>query len=251
MILKTLDNAIQVLNCFTKEKKTWGVRELARELNMSHTAINRILKTYEKNGFLRQKPESQKYYLGLKLLEFSQQIGELTSITEDVLPVMRKIAEKTRESVFLTWKENKEGVTLAIAETEERIKFSVSVGTRTPLYAGASCKVMMAFLSEKEQLAIIEDGLRKFTSQTIEEKEILMEQLRDIRSKGWGYTCGEYTNQVFGLGVPLFDRNDQVVASITIAGPKYRLTDPKREEMIQVLIEETKEIQQMIYNFYL
>lgn len=251
MILKTLDNAIQVLNCFTKEKQAWGVRELARELNMSHTAINRILKTYEKNGLLRQNTETQKYYLGLKFLEFSELIGEVTSITEDILPMMKQIMEKTKESVYLTWKENYEGVTLAIAESEQRIKFSVSVGSRTSLYAGASCKVMMAFLPEEEQQQIIEAGLKRFTTNTVLDEDVLMEQLEDIKAKGWSDTCGEYSNQVFGLGVPLFDRSGNVIASITIAGPEYRLTEQKKEEMIQILLEDTKEIQQMIANYYL
>src|SRR5699024_12030804 len=104
-----------------------------------------------KNGLLRQNTETQKYYLGLKFLEFSQLIGEVTSIKEDILPMMKQIMGKTKESDYLTWKENYEGVTLAIAEREERIKFSVSVGSRTPLYAGASCKVIMTFLLEEKQ----------------------------------------------------------------------------------------------------
>lgn len=249
MILKTLDNAIQVLNCFTKEKKAWGVRELARELKTSHTAINRILKTYEKNGFLTQDKESKKYYLGLKFVEFSQIIRERMSITEDILPIMEKISELTKESIFLTWKENKEGVTLAIAESEERIKFSVSIGTRTPLYVGASCKVIMAYLSKDEQINVMEDGFQRFTVNTTNDMESLLKELNEIKKQGWSYTCGEYTDQVFGLGVPLFDKNDRVVASVTIAGPQYRLNDKKKKEMLHILLEETKEIQQMIYNF--
>lgn len=248
MILKTLDNAIQVLNCFTKEKKAWGVRELARELKTSHTAINRILKTYEKNGFLTQDKESKKYYLGLKFVEFSQIIRERMSITEDILPIMEKISELTKESIFLTWKENKEGVTLAIAESEERIKFSVSIGTRTPLYVGASCKVIMAYLSKDEQINVMEDGFQRFTVNTTNDMESLLKELNEIKKQGWSYTCGEYTDQVFGLGVPLFDKNDRVVASVTIAGPQYRLNDKKKKEMLHILLEETKEIQQMIYN---
>lgn len=248
MILKTLDNAIQVLNCFTKEKKAWGVRELARELKTSHTAINRILKTYEKNGFLTQDKESKKYYLGLKFVEFSQIIRERMSITEDILPVMERISELTKESIFLTWKENKEGVTLAIAESEERIKFSVSIGTRTPLYVGASCKVIMAYLSKDEQINVMEDGFQRFTVNTTNDMESLLKELNEIKKQGWSYTCGEYTDQVFGLGVPLFDKNDRVVASVTIAGPQYRLNDKKKKEMLHILLEETKEIQQMIYN---
>src|SRR5699024_1025495 len=144
-----------------------------------------------------------------------------------------------------------EGVTLAIAESEERIKFSVSVGSRTPLYAGASCKVMMAFLLEEEQQEIIETGLKRFTTNTVLDEDVLMEQLEDIKAKGWSYTCREYKYQIFRLGVLLFDRTGNAVALITLAGPEYRLTKQKKEEMIQILLEDTKDIQQMIANFYL
>jgi len=249
MILKTLDNAIQVLNCFTEDKKSWGVRELARELNTSHTAVNRILRTYQKNGFLTQDPETKKYHLGLKFLEFSQIVRGQYSITEQIYPIMQKLSEQTRETIFLTWRENDDGVTLAIAESDERIKFSVSIGTRTPLYVGASCKVIMAFLPREEQLAIIDQGLRKFTDNTPQHKEQLLKELDEIKTQRWSYTCGEYTDEVFGLGVPIFDKNNKIIASITIAGPKYRLTEDKKKSMLNLLIGETKAIQRMINSY--
>ncbi|MFD1385975.1 IclR family transcriptional regulator [Oceanobacillus oncorhynchi subsp. oncorhynchi] len=242
-MLKTLDKAIQVLNCFTKEKTSWGVRELARELNTSHTIISRILKTFENNGFLTQDKETKKYYLGLKFIEFSQIIQERISVTEEVLPIMETISELTKESIFLTWKENNEGVTLAIAESEERIKFSVSIGTRTPLYVGASCKSIMAYVTDDEKMKIIEEA--ELPDSDISE---LLEELNQINRQGWSYTCGEYSDQVFGLSVPLFDNKQQIIASITIAGPAYRINEEKKAVMLKVLQEETRRIQQMIYN---
>ncbi|MBP2258888.1 IclR family transcriptional regulator [Virgibacillus alimentarius] len=249
MILKTLDNAIQVLNCFTKEKKAWGVRELARKLETSHTAINRILVTFEKNNFLTQDPETKKYHLGLKFVEFSEIVRGQFSITEAIEPIMQEISRKTRESIFLTWKENDVGVTLGMAESEERIKFSVSIGTRTPLYVGASCKVMMAYLSREEQLSIIDKGLRKFTENTPQNKEQLLKELDEIKEQGWSFTDGEYSDQVFGLGVPIFDTNGRIIASITIAGPEYRITEEKKIEMLELLLVEIKSIQQVFYNY--
>lgn len=249
MILKTLDNAIQVLNCFTREKNAWGVRELARKLETSHTVINRILVTFEKNGFLTQNLETKKYHLGLKFVEFSEVVREQFSITEAIEPIMQDISRKTGESIFLTWKENDVGVTLGMAESEERIKFSVSIGTRTPLYVGASCKVMMAYLSREEQLSIIDKGLRKFTENTPQSKEQLLKELDEIQEQGWSFTDGEYSDQVFGLGVPIFDANDRIKASITIAGPKYRITEEKKIEMLELLLVEIKSIQKIFYNY--
>jgi len=248
MILKTLDNAIQVLNCFTEEKKSWGVRELARELDISHTAISRILITFEKNGFLTQNPETKKYDLGLKFVELGQIVRGRFSITELIYPIMQKISKKTKESIFLTWRENNKGITLAIAESEEQIKFSVSIGTQTPLYVGASCKVIMAFLPEEEQRAIIENEMHKFNENSPRNEERLLENLDEIKKQGWSYTCGEYSDQVFGLGAPIFDKNGRIIASVTIAGPEYRITEEKKKNMLKLLLAETKSIQQMFYN---
>src|SRR5699024_10091804 len=241
-MLKTLDNAIQVLECFTDEKHSWGVRELARELNTSHTIISRILKTFEKNGFLRQNVETQKYHLGFKFMEFSQIIQNKMSITEEILPIMKKISNQTNESIFLTWKENNEGVTLAIAESEERVKFSVSVGTRTPLHVGASCKSIMAFSTDKEVQQIISEYTHPKSKFTITNQSTLRKELSQIKNQKWAYTSGEYSDQVFGLSIPLFDKRQRVTASITIAGPEYRVNDNKKETMLKFLEEGTMEI---------
>src|SRR5699024_10787481 len=95
---------------------------------------------------------------------------------------------------------------------------------------------MMAFLLEEEQQEIIETGLKRFTTNTVLDEDVLMEQLEDIKVKGWRYTCGEYSNQVFGLGDPLFDRTVNDVASITIAGLASHLTETKKRRNDQNFI---------------
>ena len=74
MTLKTLDNSLEVLKYFNKENPTWGVRELAKEMDISHSIIYRILATFEKQGFLIQNPETKKYELGLRFLEYGQMV---------------------------------------------------------------------------------------------------------------------------------------------------------------------------------
>lgn len=63
-MLKTLDNALDLLKHFTREKPQWGVRELAKEMNISHTVVYRMLATFERYGFVKQEPKTKKYELG-------------------------------------------------------------------------------------------------------------------------------------------------------------------------------------------
>lgn len=59
MTSKTLNKALSVLNAFTIEKPTWGLRELARHLGISHTIIYRLLVTFEQNGYLIYDEETK------------------------------------------------------------------------------------------------------------------------------------------------------------------------------------------------
>ncbi|MFF2175827.1 IclR family transcriptional regulator [Lysinibacillus sp. NPDC058147] len=236
MTLKTLDNSLEVLKYFSKQTPTWGVRELAKEMNISHSIIYRILSTFENHGFLIQNPETKKYELGLRFLEFGQMVKEKLNLSDFVLPIMKNLSEEIKESVFLTWLDGTDGVTVEIAESSQTIKFSVSIGTRTPLYIGASCRTIMAYLPENRQMDIMSKGMEQFTPETITDPDEMLLDLEKIRNQGWCFTTGEYSHSVFGIGVPLFNSKGEIIASLTLAGPVYRKpTVEKLPEIVRII----------------
>jgi DNA-binding IclR family transcriptional regulator len=249
MTLKTLENALDVLSYFTLETPEWGLRDLARTMDMNHTILHRILKTYEKKGYLIQNEGTKSYELGLKFLEFSSVIKQKMKLAEFIVPVMKELADAVNETVFLTIKDGDEGVTVEIAECNQQIKFNVSIGTRTPLYVGASCKTIMAFIPEKEQVEILGKGVRVFTENTMTNKELILLDLKHIREKGWSFTKGEFSETVFGLGTPLFNESGKVIGSLAIAGPTYRMPEENFEGTLQVLQEKTASIQNYFNKF--
>ncbi|QUO41408.1 IclR family transcriptional regulator [Brevibacillus composti] len=242
-MLKTLDNALDLLTYFTREKRQWGVRELAKEMHVSHTVVYRILATYERYGFVRQEAKTKKYELGFAFLEYGSILRDNLDMTQLIYPVMKKTADATRESVFLTWLDGTEGICLEIAESQQAVKYAFSVGTRTLLYAGASNKVIMAYLPPDVQTAIIGKGLLAKTAHTIQSEERLLDDLSRIREQGWAYSVSEYTDNVFGIAVPLFASDGKVTASLTIAGPDYRMPAEKVPHALEVLQAAKEEIQ--------
>ncbi|WP_257349825.1 IclR family transcriptional regulator [Pseudalkalibacillus decolorationis] len=254
MALKTLDNSLEVLKYFNKRNPSWGVRELAKEMNISHSIIYRILSTFESHGFLIQNPDTKKYELGLRFLEYGQIVKEKMNLSDFVFPIMKSLSEEIEESVFLTWLDGAEGVTVEIAESSQTIKFTVTMGTRTPLYVGASCKTIMAYLPEEKQIEIINKGIQKFTPITISDPEDMWLDLEKIRKQGWCFSIGEYSHSVFGLGVPLFNSKEEIIASLTIAGPEYRMPEEKVPETLKILQHASEKIQryfdQYSYRYY-
>lgn len=237
MTLKTLGVALDVLSLFTKENPEWGLRELSRKINLNHTVVHRILKTYESKGFLSQDSFTKKYELGTKLFDLLSAIQARVKLSDLVLPIMEELSLDIKESVFLTWREGFDGVTVEISESSQQIKFAVTNGTKTPLYVGASCKVIMAFLDVTEQLEVIKNGTKKYTNKTLVEKDEIIKNLEQIKELGWCYSEGEFSEDVFGIGVPIFNKSGRVLGSITIAGPIYRINQNKRQEIIKKILD--------------
>src|SRR5699024_6806310 len=236
MTLKSLSLAIEVLSMFTKETPIWGLRDLSKEMDINHTVIYRILKTFEERKIIVQNPSSKKYQLGSGLLPLFVTYKSRNTLSDLVVPVMNELSEKTGESVFLTWKEVYEGITVEIVESSNNIRFTVSKGTRTPLYIGASTKSIMAFLTEQEKNEIVNQGIEKRTERSLATKEEIYRDLDMIKENKWAYTEGEYSDEVFGISTPIFDTHGDVIASLTLAGPTYRINEDKKKTILKDLI---------------
>jgi DNA-binding IclR family transcriptional regulator len=245
-VLKTLDNSLTILEYFTKECPAWGLRELAKELEINHTIVYRILTTFVSHGFLTQDPITKKYQLGLKLLEYGSIIRANSGISDIIYPIMKDLSEETGETIFLTWLDKYEGICLEVVESAQRIKFQLSVGSRTPLYLGASNKVMMAFLPRESQELIIAKGMKPKTA-VVPSKEKLLGDLQRIKQEGWAFSTGEYTELTFGLAVPLFDSHGQVIASLTVSGPEYRMPVANVDNALLKLLAGRNKIQDLLH----
>lgn len=238
---KTVNKALSILDLFTTASPSWGLRDIARRVGLSHTVVYRILKSFEENGYIFQNPETKKYELGIKFIELGNVISENLKIYDLIHPALQKAALESGESVVLTIADNNEGLFAKIVESEQNIKFAESVGRRSPLYVGASHKVILAYFPEHLQQQIIQQGLEQKVA-TIKSKAAFLEDLENIRANGWFYTAGETYAEVAAISSPLFDSGNYILGSVSIAGPIYRLTDDKAKTILPILKECQQEI---------
>jgi DNA-binding IclR family transcriptional regulator len=245
MSLKTLDKALELLEYF-KKKPSWGVRELAKEMELSLTVTHRLLATYKNHGYIIQNSETQRYELGVKFLEFSSLLKDKFKFTDFLAPNMEKLAKETAETIFLTWLDGNEGVSIAVAESSQSIKVAFDIGKRKPLHSGASNRIILAYLPEDEQNKILGGELERVTKYTMTDPEELRKSLVDMRRQGWGYTLGEATLDVVGIAVPLFDCSNRVIGSLAVAGPVYRIPEKKVTEILEALLKEKEAVQSKI-----
>jgi DNA-binding IclR family transcriptional regulator len=158
-------------------------------------------------------------------------------------PAMKNLRDKCGEEIALYVIEGDRRVCVDRVESLHEIAKVGPVGTYYPLHAGASGKVLLAYLPEDQRNAIIGKGrLDKYTSLTITGYKKLEKDLADIRHKGYAVSRGEREPDAFSVTAPVWDAGGRVVASISISGPNFRLTDKQLKKDIQEILTASKEI---------
>lgn len=231
-ILSSVQLSLQVMKSFTSDKPVWGVRELARSLNQSHTKIFRILETMKQEGFAIQNPETKKYSLGIPYIELGNVAKKQFNIEEELRPCMLELRDLVDESIFFTVIDQRRGRTLIAVDSQQGVKFTAFEGSVEPLYAGASYRAILAYQEENFISEVLSEKMIRYTDKTILDKNIHYEKLAEIRQQGYAISYGEYTQDVCAIAFPIEDASSEVRASLTISGPSYRISETKQQEAL-------------------
>jgi IclR family transcriptional regulator, KDG regulon repressor len=224
--LNSIEKAIKVLLKFQKSGATHGIRELSNELGFSPATVQRILKTLKKHDFVRQDAGTRQYYIGNIFYSFIQALHRSNSLTSIARKYIEELAVKTKETSHINIVETEHRLCIDTIESPLTLKAGMPVGHRSPLYAGASAKCLLAFSSEQ----YIENYLEKtildpLTDNTISNVGDLGDELDKIKSQGFAVSLGERTPGLGSLSAPVFDNKGLVLASLSLAIPEIRFSE--------------------------
>jgi len=240
-----IDRFIAVLDCFSLDKPTLGVREIARETGLSSSTTGRIMAYMKDKGVLNQDPETQLYMMGSKALAWAGIYTITCDVRSIALPIMVRLQEMTRETISLYVLEGNERVCVERFESPETVRIVARVGRRIPLYAGSAGKVFLAFMSEERREAVLNSiEMKAMTERTITYVDQLRKNLQKIRDQGYAISIGEWLIDAAGTAAPIFNQQGNVAAAISISGPAQRFDKAKIKEMAQLLLKETRVISQ-------
>lgn len=246
---QTVVKTLRLLDYFTAERPQCGLSDLSRAANMPKATVARCLAALEQAGFLVQDPETKNYRLGYKLLELGNLVRDQIELRKVALPFMIALRDKSGESVHLTAVVDGEGTYLEKVDSLQPVRLWTRLSGRGPLYAGASRKILMAYLPEEEINAVIKKGLVKFTERTITDPDALKQHLRTIREQGWATSAGELFPESASVAAPIRDDTGKVVAGLSVAGPASRFTDERVAELIPMVVETANAISRALgYN---
>ena len=234
---RTVNRICEILNSFNNDKAVLTLTEISRKINLPKSTTFRFLQALEGEGMVYADPNSKEYRLGYQLIHWGTLAQASIDLRNDALPILRSLTETTGESSILSMRFGNVGTWVEIVESRHLLRLAMRVGQPFPLHAGASSKVLLAFLSDQEIERIL-GGIvfEPIKKNTITNLEKFREELHLTRNRGYAVSFEETDGGAMGIAAPVYDHTGQIVAGIGILAPITRVPEARVPEMAEPVL---------------
>lgn len=228
--VRAVERALDILLVFTSGSE-WSLTELAAKCGLHKSTVHRLLATLEEKGFV-VRDATDKYRLGLRILELSAQFARSDDPTVVLIGEMEKLRDQLGETVSLYIRDGMERVRIQAVQSRQAIRRVAQVGVRLPLSVGASSKVLLAFADSATRASLLGDsawpaGLPGAS---------YSKQLDEVVAAGYATSFEEREPGAAAIAAPIFGRSGKLFAALAVSGPSNRLTPDVMHERAPAII---------------
>ena len=236
--INSIIRASHILKCLSGGKSHFKMSELARHVGLDRSTTYRILLSLERTGFVEKDEKAGTYSLGLAAFEIGNAYLSQMDLIQICRPIMADLAQKVQETVHLAVLSDTEIVYVDKADSPRSLGVMSKMGQRAPVYCTALGKTLLAFQPGHEQSRIIHDiRLIPLTPRTITSKQKLVEELKGIRKQGYALDRREIEEDVECIGAPIRNHIGDVIAAISISGPRRKIHTPDEKQFVSLVTE--------------
>ena len=222
-----------------------GVRELAREITLPRSSVQRALETLEAAGWAL-RTEAGVWCLSSRPALLATNAGSAGMLRELAGPALTRLQATTDESVRLWVRQGRDVAIVLSLESAQPVRYvGPPPGTTLPLHASAAGKAMLAALSDAEVDALLAGPLDARTPHTIVEAAVLREQLADIAVRGYAVTRHEAHPDVGGVAAAVLDAAGHPIGALSVSLPMHRLTDALVEQYGALVAREASQLSEL------
>ena len=238
--VQSVDRALSILEALARAGEA-GVTELAGSLGVHKSTAFRLVATLESHGLVEQVDGRGKYRLGVGLLRLAGATTARLDVVQEARPISRKLAADTGETVNVAVLADRSALYLDQVAGSSALQSHNWVGQHIPLHATANGKVLIVDLDEK-QLTDLLGKLPQYTERTVTSIKALSQELSEVREQGYAVAVDELELGLAAVAAPVHNAHGDVIASMSVSGPTFRMPQKRIDEIVPVLVEAAAEV---------
>ncbi len=233
--VQSVDRALDLLEGLAAADGEVSITALAARTGLHVSTVHRLLSTLLRRGYVRQNPETSRYYAGAKLATLSEGRSRFGEMRLRARPILRAITESTRETANLVVLDDLAAVYIETVASPQVVRLFTAIGNRVPLHATGAGKCLLAAMPAARRDTLLDRlDLRSYTPHTIVDPAVLRRALDEAHERGFSIDDEEYDDGVRCVAVPVGGMND-AVAAISVSAPASRFTRQRCLELVPLL----------------
>jgi IclR family transcriptional regulator, pca regulon regulatory protein len=220
--VQSLDRGLAVIRCFSSERPSLTLSEVAERTGLTRAAARRFLLTLQELGYVGST--GRQFSLRPRVLALGYAYLSSFSVAQIAQPHLEDLAEELHESCSASVLDGDDIVYVARASANRIMTIALTVGTRLPPYPTSMGRILLASLPEEELDAHLRrTELRKLTERTVVDETELRQILAKVAAQGWAAVDQELEAGVRSIAVPIRDSSGRVVAAINASAHAARV----------------------------
>ena len=240
MAVKSAERVLKIFELLEQQPEGLTNKEISEVLKYAPSSTLMLLQTMEENGYLTVDVQ-KRYSLGGRLVSLGATVASRFDIGKMAGTYLRRLMQTVEETSFLAVLSNDEIFYVAKEQSERSMATNAQIGSRKPVYCTGLGKAFLSFMPADKSRAIIRNlDFESYTEKTVRNQEELMKQIYEFRMLGYAVDDQEIEEGLWCLAVPIYDGYGNMIAAMSVSGPKERMMK-KKELVIQEVVNAGKD----------
>lgn len=236
--VQVIERAGALLACFTTVNPTPTLAECAALTGLNKSSAYRILVSLERIGLVERT--DKRWRVGQRAVALAGvRLGHL-DLRREASSRLRTLGAELRAATALAFPVGSMMAYVERHESPEPFAPSTRLGAMAPIWAGASGRAVLAFLTpEKLDAALDDDEWRRLPADV---RSAVLEEAERAAACGYATDTGSFFQGVAGVATAIRDADGEPIATLSVIVTPERLA-AERERLGERLLEVTRELE--------
>ncbi len=226
-----VDRAFHVLQVVVAAREPLGVREIGRRSGLPRSTASRLVASLEQLGMVERTADAL-VAPGSALATLQPTSANTPMLLRDQLrPLLAEVSATFGENAGLAIDDTDALLYLDQAVSENPVSVDDVAGERHAFHLVAPGVLTMASWGRDRLDAFLASHLESVNDYSITDPKTIRKRLQRVRSDGYAWTNQELDIGINGVAVGVYDADNQLVATLSVYGPSYRLSPTERPDL--------------------
>ncbi|KFI25089.1 transcriptional regulator [Haematobacter missouriensis] len=231
--MSILQNAAEVLRCFSTETPELTVTDVAVRLDLPKASASRLMKAMREAGMLETVGLSKRHRPGLLLLDLAAAFRSSSRLITRASAAVAKVSRQFGHTGYVSIRDRREVTAVVDFEGTNALRVVSNIGRRLKAHESATGRTLLARMPDPAIAALYGDhpGLAE-----------VMRHVTRVRENGFAYSNQEATRGVDAIALSVADPMSHEAVSLCVVFPHALVDEAARMEIVSSLAEEAARI---------